>query len=107
MGEAGLDLVVEVDLSRGATVRARGELDGYTAAKLRSSVTEASLVSPGTIVLEMDEVSFMDSSGLAALVAVDRELRSRRGRLVVGHPSERVWKVLEITGAHRALDVQR
>jgi anti-sigma B factor antagonist len=91
MTKSALEVVVEVDLASGATVRASGEIDGYSAPALRHAVTEASLVCPGALVLDMSAVTFMDSSGLGALVALDRELRSRRCQLVVTRPSLRVW----------------
>jgi anti-sigma B factor antagonist len=107
MAGSGLEVDISVDITNGATVRAHGELDGYSAPKLRAAVHDASLVSPGTLVLDMSGVTFMDSSGLGTLLAMARELQERECQLVVDHPSDRVWKVLEITGTHRQITVTR
>jgi len=104
---SGLDVEVTVAISGGATVRVCGEVDAYSAPHLRTIVRDASIVAPGTVVLDMSEVTFLDSTGLGTLIAVGRELASQRNRLLVSRPSDRVWQVFEMTGTHRELAVER
>jgi anti-sigma B factor antagonist len=107
MADSGLDIEISVDVAAGPTIRVSGELDIYSAPRLRSVIEEASLVAPGSIVVDLSAVTFMDSSALGTLIAADGELRARQCRLILARPGERVWKVLEITGTHRALTVER
>ena len=105
--DSGLDIDVGIDIAGGANVSVRGELDSYSAPQLRSAVRDASLVAPGAVVLDMSAVTFMDSSGLGMLIALAGELSSRRCELIVSQPSDQVWKVIEMTGTHRVVTVQR
>ncbi len=50
------------------------------------------------IVLDLSELSFMDSSGVHALIRINR-LLDGRGRLIIQSPSPVVARLLEIVGA--------
>ena len=50
------------------------------------------------LVLDMAGVSFMDSSGLSVLVALDNEAQPRDAEIVVREPSHRVERLLALTG---------
>jgi anti-anti-sigma factor len=73
-----------------------GELDLSTAALLESRVRACGA---GPVVLDLQQVSFMDSRGLLALLEAQRALRSRGGDLVLGELSVSVRRVLELTQA--------
>lgn len=81
-----------------AVVDVKGEVDLYTAPKLRERITE--LVEQGhlRIVVNLDEVSFLDSTGLGILVGALMRLRERNGALPLVCPEGPVYRVLEITG---------
>jgi anti-sigma B factor antagonist len=95
-----MDLGLEVDASRPPyTILAiTGEVDVYSAPRLREKLVE--LVSEGhrQIVADLEGVDFLDSTGLGVLVGGLKRLRSNEGdlRLVCTHP--RILKVFEITG---------
>ena len=75
--------------------RVEGELDMATADDLSQILREAS--TKGTpIVLDFAGVSFMDSSGLRALLEA-AGLCSGKGALVVLNPSTQVRRVLDIS----------
>lgn len=84
-----------------------GELDLSTAEELRSAV-EARLdgETVAEVVLDMASVSFIDSSGLNTLIAVQRSVRERGGRLVVRAPSRTVRRLFEITAIDRVITVE-
>ena len=72
----------EVD---GATIVAvGGEIDVYTAPKLRDKITE--LVADGAydLVVDMEEVEFLDSTGLGVLVGGLKKVRAHDGSLAAG-----------------------
>ena len=75
-----------------------GELDLSTTASLRACLDHAAADSCGTVVLDLAGVSFMDSSGLAAIAMLHRGL-SESGRSVeLRSPSPFAAKVLDISG---------
>jgi anti-sigma B factor antagonist len=58
-----------------------------------------------TLVVDLRGLTFIDSSGLRALVIADQEARSAGGRCVVVRGSEQVGQVLELTGIGERLEL--
>src|ERR1700693_2296329 len=52
----------------------------------------------GDIVLQLDEVEFVDSSGIGALVGLMQSARSKGGEVKLCGVSERIRKTLQVTG---------
>jgi len=82
-------------------VRLDGELDIYTVAGFRS---ELDALDPGAsrIVIDLSEVTLLDSSGLGALVSLLNQARAGTGQLGLVCPHRRLRRVFEITGLRRA-----
>ena len=83
----------------------RGEVDVTTTPRVRTQLL--SLLSDGTphVIVDLEGVRFLDSSGLGALVAGLKQARSRAGELrIVCEGQRSVRKVLEVTGLERVLD---
>lgn len=84
-----------VDGDDGTTLVLRGELDASNA----SAVTERVEACAGEVVhLDLTGVTFMDSSGLAALIQAQRRLRTGGRRLAITETSEPVQRVLDLAG---------
>ncbi|MBC7375098.1 MAG: STAS domain-containing protein [Frankiales bacterium] len=81
-----------------AVVALSGELDAHTAAQLRTLLAEQLLAGPGNLVLDLSALSFIDSAGLATLIAADKGTRRAGMKLVLAAPAPAVRKVLKITG---------
>jgi anti-sigma B factor antagonist len=95
---------------RGEVVVARltGELDIAGASRTGDRITDAVPTSAGGLVVDLMELDFMDSSGIAMLFALVRQLGSRRQKLSVAAPAGGpVWRVLEIVEFERAAPVHR
>jgi anti-sigma B factor antagonist len=97
--------VHEVDRGDDRVVLAvAGELDIGTADRLRLAVGEH--VRPGIhVTLDLAQVTFCDSTGLAALVGLYKRLSSADGRLVLHAPIPRVLNLLTVTGLNRVITV--
>ena len=82
-------------------VRLDGELDIYTVAGFRS---ELDRLDPAVsrIVIDLSDVTLLDSSGLGALVSLLNQARSGTGQLGLVCPHRRLRRVFEITGLRRA-----
>jgi anti-sigma B factor antagonist len=99
-----MDLVVRVEERDGwAVVRASGDLDLTTAPRLREAVVGIVVGGQPRVVLDLQAVDFIDSTGLGVLVGLLKRTRGQGGdlRLVSTRPSLR--KVLELTALDRAL----
>ena len=81
-----------------AIVAVGGEIDVYTAPKLRDQITE--LVSGGSynLVIDLEAVEFLDSTGLGVLVGGLKKVRAHDGSLELICSQERLLKIFRITG---------
>jgi len=101
--DLGLD-VTEYD-SGISVLAVRGEVDVYTAPRLREKLVE--LVSKGqhNIVVDLEAVDFLDSTGLGVLVGGLKRLRSHDGDLSLVCTQQRILKVFEITGLTKVFTI--
>jgi anti-sigma B factor antagonist len=88
----------------GAVIVARGELDVQSVPELKACLAEALDAGQTRIVVDIAEVSFIDSLSLSALVGARRRL-SEHGRLAVVAAHEYVLLILQATGLEQVLDV--
>ena len=86
------------DVDGKTIVAVGGEIDVYTAPKLRDKVTE--LVGDGhyNLVIDMENVDFLDSTGLGVLVGGLKRVRAHDGSLDLVCTQQRILKILKITG---------
>jgi anti-sigma B factor antagonist len=94
-----VDLTLATSEVDGKTIVAvGGEIDVYTAPKLRDKITE--LVADGVyqIVVDMEAVEFLDSTGLGVLVGGLKKVRAHDGSLELICTQDRLLKIFRITG---------
>ncbi|HTI33053.1 MAG TPA: STAS domain-containing protein [Miltoncostaea sp.] len=97
-----MSLEVTTEAREGVTlVTLGGELDIYTVAGFRHDLEN---VDPAAqpLVIDLTEVTLLDSSGLGALVSLLNRARSGDGQLGLICPHRRLRRVFEITGLRRA-----
>lgn len=75
-----------------------GEVDAATSDTLRAAIFDVIEGGQARVVVEMSEVSFIDSSGLRVLIGGFKAADSAGGTLRVSAPSDAVVRLLEITG---------
>ena len=86
-----------------ALVSASGELDLYSAGCLRARIEEADTVGADTVLVDLSEISFLDSAGLGVLVQETERLEGRGHSLVLVTNDPRTRRVVEVTGLNRVL----
>ena len=76
-----------------------GRLDVTTAADFRRQVNDvASLATPPKYLLvDLEEITFMDSSGLGALVSALKSIRNSNGDMVICGANDQVQMLFELT----------
>ena len=97
--------LLEIDVSETEGVRRlrlRGELDLAGVERFERLLTGAG---PATFVLDLRGLTFIDSSGLRALIMADERVRAEGGRIIVVRGPARVNEVLEVTGVARRLEL--
>ncbi len=101
-----MDLTLETrDVDGRTIVSVGGEIDVYTAPKLRDKITE--LVAAGTfdIVIDMEAVEFLDSTGLGVLVGGLKKVRAHDGSLHLICNQDRLLKIFRITGLAKVFTI--
>ena len=80
-----------------------GELDMSTAGKLDEAVRAAEATDARRIVVDLSEVTFMDSSGLKLLLEADARAKANSNRLRLIRGPRRVQRVFELTNTESIL----
>jgi anti-sigma B factor antagonist len=84
----------------GHRVTVCGEVDIAAAPKLAEALVQ---FPSGTVIVDLADVTFFDASGLRALLAAQRNIERRKGRLIVEGTSAAVRKVFDIVGLDSSL----
>lgn len=97
---AGLPFTVAIEQTDPVVViTASGELDASTVGRLDAAIDAAIREHEGHVVLNASEVSFVDSTGITALVSGLRRLNRSRRRLALAYTAGGpVGRALQITG---------
>jgi anti-sigma B factor antagonist len=99
-----MDMTVQVsELDGWAVARVTGDVDVATAPRLRERLVGLITDGQTRLVVDLDEVDFLDSTGLGVIVGVLKRARTLGGdlRLVCTRPAIR--KVFEITALDRTM----
>lgn len=88
------------------TVALEGELDSYSSESFRDWIAEQSGLGVSRIEVDLERVTFIDSGGLAALLAGTKWLRRLEGDLILQRPTAAASRVFEITGLHKVFTIR-
>jgi anti-sigma B factor antagonist len=88
------------------TIALRGELDMATAPILADNLAPFEGNGVSTIVLDLQDLTFIDSSGLLAFLEARRRAMSNGHRLLLSEPSPVARRLIELTGTQSLLDEQ-
>ena len=103
--------VTDVEQGEWAVLRVSGELDLMTSPVLRQRVHDVVAEGHHSLVVDLSDVFFCDSSGVGVLIAARRLIRSCQGRLRLILPDRgaedgsHVNRVLGALGVRRLFDV--
>jgi anti-sigma B factor antagonist len=86
-----------------AVVTCKGRLNMASAPEFRAYVNAVLDEGSSRVVVDLTDTTFIDSSGLGALIGVLKKARSAGGDLRIAAPSEQVRTVLSLTNLDRVL----
>ncbi len=89
-----------------AVLEVAGEIDVYTAPKLREKLIE--LVNEGSyrLVVDLEKVDFLDSTGLGVLVGGLKRVRNHDGSLGLVCTQDKILKIFRITGLTKVFPIR-
>jgi anti-anti-sigma factor len=88
-----------------AVVSVEGEVDLVTSEQLRGALLDA-LEESGRVTVDLTGLTFIDSSGLSALVDAHRRARDAGGVLILRNPTPMLRRLLDITRLESLLVVE-
>lgn len=91
-------------------IAVRGELDLSSAPDLELPLQEAVASGDASVLIDLSECEFIDSTGIALIVRAWQRLDSAAdgegdGRLVICSDNQQVRRVLEITGLEHSISI--
>jgi anti-anti-sigma factor len=86
-------------------LRLTGELDMAGVDRFERLLTSEEVPQAETFILDMRGLTFIDSSGLRALIMADQRVRDDGGRFIVVRGTEPVNQVMEMTGVARQIEL--
>ena len=104
----GAELDVKLESIGGfSLIGLSGEVDVYSAPKLRETIKD--LVDEGkyNIVVDLEKVAFLDSTGLGVLVGGLKRVKHHSGELGVICNQEKILRIFRITGLTKVFPIYR
>jgi anti-sigma B factor antagonist len=86
-------------------VQPTGILDGTQASQFRQEIAEAVQGGAEIIIIDFKNVTFMDSSGLGALVLSLKTVRYAKAKLFLCSVNEQIKILFELTSMDRVFDI--
>jgi anti-sigma B factor antagonist len=83
----------------------KGEVDLYTCPELKQELLRVINDGATTIVVDLTETTFIDSTGLGVLIRGVERLKTEGGRLAVVCVDPNMVKVFEVTGLNRVFSI--
>lgn len=79
-------------------IEVSGEIDVATAPKFKQKVVEAIDAGHTRLIIDIESVAFLDSTGLGVLVGALKRVRALDGSLDIVCTSDRLMRIFKITG---------
>lgn len=101
-----MDLSLETREASGRTiVVVGGEIDVYTAPRLRDQISDLVASGKYRLVIDMEAVDFLDSTGLGVLVGALKKVRAHDGSMELICGQDRLLKIFRITGLAKVFTI--
>lgn len=94
------DVRIKLDLDKISNipvVKVAGEIDVCTAPEFKSIINKAVFSGADNLIIDLTDVSYMDSSGFGTLLGATKRLRPRGGMVNLVGCSEAIERMLKIT----------
>ena len=84
----------------------KGEIDHHTARGIRENIDKLIYVHrPSVLILDLEGVSFMDSSGLGLILGRYRKAKEARIEMFLCHADKRVMQILKMAGVDKLIGI--
>lgn len=84
-----------------------GEIDAYTAPKLRAEIIPLAEQQNHIIIVDMSEVTYLDSTGLGVFVGAFKTANKHQSEVILKNMTNRVRRLFDITGLDEIFTIQQ
>jgi anti-anti-sigma factor len=84
------------DLGEHKVIEVAGEVDLYNVSELKKSLFSITDGSNQSVIVDMKNVNYMDSSGIGALVAGQKKMRAHNGKFALMNIHDDVLNILKL-----------
>lgn len=91
---------------QGVVVKVAGEIDAFTAPQLREELAALADGNSKTIIVDLQDVTYLDSTGLGVFVGLFKQMKSNGGELRLTNLSDRLQRLFEITGLSHVMQMK-
>ncbi|KKL84962.1 hypothetical protein LCGC14_1959510 [marine sediment metagenome] len=101
-----MDIKIDVKEAKGIPViEVHGEVDVYTAPKLKSRILDLTDSQKYDLIIDLNGVEFMDSSGLGVLVGALKRVAPHKGSITLVLNRPNILKIFKITGLDKVFKI--
>ena len=86
-------------------VQPSGILDGIKGNQLRRDISDVVASGGGIVLIDLQNVTFMDSSGLSSLISAQRMMRAAGGKLFICSINDQTKMLFELTKMDRVFEM--
>lgn len=107
-GAVNVSLIIDMEAKNSVLlIRLKGELDHHTAEQLRQQAENAiDKHEIKHIVLNLEELHFMDSSGLGVILGRYKKIKKNNGEMIICAISPAVKRLFEMSGLFKIMQVE-
>lgn len=84
-----------------------GEIDAYTVPKLQEELMPLAEQNKQTIIVDLSEVTYLDSTGLGILVGTLKKSHKHQSEVILKNMTKRVQRLFDITGLDEIFTIQQ
>ncbi|UTR13412.1 STAS domain-containing protein [Salipaludibacillus sp. LMS25] len=100
---------LEINITEGDivnTAHLSGEVDVYTATKLKEALTPLAEQADKDLIVDLSEVNYIDSTGLGIFIGTLKAAEKSDTSLRLTGLNDRVKRLFEITGLNDVIDIE-
>ncbi|WP_062048821.1 STAS domain-containing protein [Bacillus sp. JCM 19034] len=94
-------------IENGHHVYLSGEIDAYTAPKLKEALVPLAETKDQDIVIDLSDVNYIDSTGLGIFIGIFKTMHQHDGVLKLVGLSERIHRLFSITGLDEVMTIEK
>lgn len=100
-----MGLTLEERAGGEVAIRIEGCLDMMTSTVARDAILSATVARPPVLIVELAEINYIDTAGIAILIEALHRVRTYGGKLVLHGPSATVQDVLSLSRLTAVFDI--